>query len=247
MGTPSVIKEVCLVSLVDHSYMVGLQVMLRSFLMHNRWFEEDFILLDAGLSNDDRKKCRSIYSNVQFLKVDESRYIGKMPYERTQPRLKAAYFKFDLFRIRGYRRVVFLDSDIVVLRDIRELFELSDGFYAVKSGYYNKDQQFNSGVLCIDNKYLTDDNYNMLVEKAFEFGGWVADQDVINRLFADQITSLPVYLNMTKREARANNLAREQLAILHFVGKKPWESSDEASEKGYEYYESIWHDYNGVV
>lgn len=160
------------------------------------------------------------------------------------------FYKFSLpLALTHLDRILFLDSDIVVLEDISPLYESSLGefcFGAVEDvnqklkipfGYPDEYIYFNSGVILFNieqiNKISYLDRIKTKVKENF-YKYKVSDQDMFNDSFYDKIKSLSLRYNFyhfwDKRYVITNindyTESTNSPVIRHFPGPiKPWQTS----------------------
>jgi hypothetical protein len=138
-------------------------------------------------------------------------------------RFADTYTKLNAFRMTHLERAVYLDSDMIVLQNIDELF-LDDGFAAVADlGLEHNYDRFNSGLFAFEpDGALFDD----LIGRTRSIHSYdQGDQGFLNEVFPDW-KPLPHEYNVNKRlSAHHPNLFHlESARVLHFVGVKPWQS-----------------------
>jgi len=137
------------------------------------------------------------------------------------------FYRFEIFKL-DYEKILYLDLDIVILKDINEIFDQPGNFRAVELAkmtnlsYVSRGQRgFNAGVMLIDKSYLNKDIFNNLCKLAREniFNG---NQKVFNMLFTN-IDFLDVKYNLTTDLLTVENI--EKAHIIHYIGEnKPWDS-----------------------
>lgn len=144
-------------------------------------------------------------------------------YSSDQGRFAATFTKLNSFRLSGLDRVVFLDSDTIVLQPIDDLFD-RDGFWAVRdNGFELNLPGFNSGVFVAE---PAPDLFGRMLAQIGQLhsddGG---DQGFLNQFYAGSWQELPLAYNTTKRVFSEHpglvDLATTK--VLHFVGAKPWQ------------------------
>jgi len=154
---------------------------------------------------------------------------------------KATYYRLFIASIlpKNITSVVYLDSDAVVVRSVRDLFELeltnplaaADHFspgnafrlWGEQSGTY-----FQAGVLVIDLNAWRTAGYEqvfalILRDEADRILWW--DQDVLNIAFKDQWQRLPVWFNVCNqvRKELDEQLIQSNACFVHLDGSgKPW-------------------------
>lgn len=135
-------------------------------------------------------------------------------------------------------KVIYLDSDLIVLDDIKKLWEYEPEYIAgVQDPMYIKQARknnlkhlyINSGVMVMNLKNLRKLNYLERIEST-QNGSYnlsLLDQDIINIAFGDKIEHLPlewnVYGKIYPETTYGMIKARENPSIIHWCGKdKPW-------------------------
>ena len=145
------------------------------------------------------------------------------------------YTKLHIFNYEEYERIIFLDSDLIVVKSIDHLFtEVTGDFAACACTPYWEDR-FNSGVMVIrpDNRVFQD----MIAKKDTMFTYDGSDQGFLNTYFTDW-QKLDIKYNAGKRiySETPEHWASIDHHVIHFVGGKPWLGR----EKGYEDLERLW-------
>ncbi len=213
------------------------------------------ILHDNTLSDENRDKFLYLavrygqivkFYNVEELCADD---FSKMV-ENNPKLLKDNRFTIGMmFRLfipqvlpKNISRVIYLDADIVVNTDIKELWEieLGDKFLAVVTsnsiamkkhthqtrqlcidGLVEPDDYFNSGVLLMNLLLLRGETQRIM--DGINFIGSDPrhthfDQDVLNYCFTKNILKLPVRFNNSVSFARAKKETKIDQKIYHFLG-----------------------------
>lgn len=153
---------------------------------------------------------------------------GRRLRETTQNRFAATYTKLHVFGLAGWDRLVYVDSDAVVFKNIDELFE-GDDFAAVPdAGLDLPDGRiFNSGVLALT---PSADLFNRMMdalEHTHSYDG--GDQGFLNT-FLTAWRPLPLEFNSTKRLFAHHSAVfdDEDIRVLHYVGNKPWQAAPDS-------------------
>ena len=109
-------------------------------------------------------------------------------------RWKYTFDKLNIFKLTEYKKIVYLDSDFLILENIDNLFDI-DKFTMV---YDNNKDKYCSALMVIKPNI---DDYNGLIKKSEEMikesNGIIGDQNIINEYF-DGINELPVDYNVIK-------------------------------------------------
>ncbi len=134
-------------------------------------------------------------------------------------------------------KIIYLDSDIIVLKDISKLYKINfDNKYilAVKDLYINKHRKehlnkinllkyFNAGVLVLNLKKIKNEK---LFEKTIK---WIeknkdkiisCDQDGLNVIFNKKVKFISIKWNYAPEYMYDNKKYNQ--SIIHYMGAKPW-------------------------
>ena len=147
------------------------------------------------------------------------------------------YSKLHIFGYDEYDRIIFLDSDLIVVKCIDHLFEeVTSDFAACACTPYWEDR-FNSGVMVIrpDKRVFRD----MMKKKDTLYTYDGSDQGFLNTYFRNW-QKLDIKYNAGKRifSETPDHWSEIDHHVIHFVGGKPWLGG----ERGYEELEKLWFD-----
>ena len=117
---------VCLATATTESFVPGALVMLGSFLAHHPRFDGDLVIIHDALPRAARDALHAVSDRVRFEPVspelhDRLAALGAARPELA-PRLGQLY-SLEAFRLHGYRKVFFYDSDVLVRAPLDALFD----------------------------------------------------------------------------------------------------------------------------
>ncbi|KAI5082059.1 hypothetical protein GOP47_0001802 [Adiantum capillus-veneris] len=135
------------------------------------------------------------------------------------------YSKLRLWQLTSYHKIIFLDSDVLVLRNIDFLFQSEE-----VSAAPNSRTIFNSGLMVVEPHNCTFHLLMSLVDSVVSYNG--GDQGFLNEIFT-WWHRLPTHMNFLKHffsnsqdevEEKTKLFGMEPplLYVLHFLGYKPW-------------------------
>jgi lipopolysaccharide biosynthesis glycosyltransferase len=233
----------------NERYFQGLYCAVASALGHMATGSVvDVHVLDGGISQSSKNILSRLAERfgqsvrVEFVPVDDSVFRGATlgPHKSHM-----AYCRILLPRVLSASRVVYLDCDVLVFRDLSDLFErpLSSGkiLAAVRDSETlslgddsrivadamklpTQGAYFNSGVMLMNLDELRKQNF---LERSLEFfKNWRGhyrfwDQSAFNFLLYGRIDELPEYWNRASwqfDEQEENDLG----CVLHYTGLVPW-------------------------
>ncbi|KIW71036.1 hypothetical protein, variant 1 [Phialophora macrospora] len=179
-----------------------------------------FILVDK-LSSDTINELRNVYDQV----VPVQQIINKNPanlYLMNRPDLISSFTKIELWRQTQFKRIVYLDADMVALRAPNELLTLDTDFAAVPD--IGWPDCFNSGMMVLNPNMSDFYALYALAQRGISFDG--ADQGLLNTHFREWQRLSFVY-NCTPsghyQYVPAYRHFQSSIAVVHFIGPdKPW-------------------------
>ena len=231
----------------DNNYAPYLATAITSILSNTNSFI-DFYILDSGINEENKEKIKNLKTkfknfNIEFLKIDSKKYFknckayGHLNLS-TYNRLLITKLKPEL------NKVIYLDSDIVVLDDIKKLYDIELEDYSLAAAWdksrilYNTDTKiplelsddykyFNAGVLLIDvQKWIKNDIVNKLfqIQKKYEDKILHADETLLNKYFDNNYKIFDISFNYTDYDIL--NSPDKKIIIRHFASMiKPWNSN----------------------
>lgn len=136
------------------------------------------------------------------------------------------YSKFRLWQLTDYDKIIFIDADLLILRNIDFLFEMPE-----ISAIGNNATLFNSGVMVVEPSNCT---FQLLMDHINEIVSYNGgDQGYLNELFT-WWHRIPKHMNFLKhfwegdeeeKKAMKTRLFRADppiLYVIHYLGNKPW-------------------------
>lgn len=239
-------NNAALVTMLNEEFVIGFKALLESIMRHNIWFDLPIVVLDIDLKEETKENLIKRYPRILFEKIKENNYLGTN-FAVTAPKLRCTYYKLDAFLLTGYDKIIFIDSDCLVLGDISPLFNCNSGFAAIKGYDANRDvlrRDFNSGVFVVSRQYLNENTYLKLVHIA-KAGFKMPDQTTLNLFFKGRTEFLDKVYNVEKRMLYTKNFSNvfSNAKIIHYVAEKPWQKKTNAIEEQFATIERKWFEY----
>ena len=141
-----------------------------------------------------------------------------------RPDLLYTFTKIHLWQLTQYRKIVYLDSDVLALRSPDELFDLTDDFCAAPDVGFP--DIFNSGVMVLSPNMGDFWALQNMAAAGDSFDG--ADQGLLNQYFEHKPwKQLSFTYNCTPsanyQYEPAYRHYKHSISLVHFIGKqKPW-------------------------
>lgn len=231
--------KICFTTTLDDKYLGGFLITLNSILRHTKKFDYDFVIFEWGeLSNESKDLIISLYPKVTFKMVDVKSY-EKHEFDDTFR--KWTYnpnYRFDIFTLTEYDRVVFIDADMIFQIDMDELlsYDVDFGSCSIPEGrvpQINNRLGFDAGLMTISKKFLSEEIKHELLKIAnstppyqdnLKTQKWFGNEPILNTYFLDKITWIPNKFNLIVSEVLSKDIDKKN--NYQFTGhNKPWYSS----------------------
>lgn len=233
-------QTVQFVTVCNDEFAPGLTVLLHSLRTHFRGFDEiPFRVIHhpriAPLALATRTILGREFSNVSFGEPRSAAYFDAPTVNERAD--NSAYLTLEAFAPTARDRVLFIDSDMLALRDFSDILDIDHPFIACKSGGHPKQYRgprydrgmINTGLFAIGQEYLDGRTYEALLERARNnTSKLLRDQWVINsHVPIRDIHILPDTYNFQAWNHLAHFVSHaRKLRTLHYSGysvrPKPW-------------------------
>lgn len=212
-------------------------------------------LITNSVTQSMRHKLQSVCDEIVLIETMNSKDEINLSL-LNRPELRVTLSKLHCWNLTQYKKCVFLDADVLVLKNCDELFDYEEFSAAPDVGWPDC---FNSGVFVFQPSVETFKALKEFASKETSFDG--ADQGLLNSYFSDWAHGdikkhLPFIYNTcstaTYSYLPAFKQFRDKIKIMHFIGKnKPWTQFFDSKSckvypvKGIEYlteYYQLWWD-----
>ncbi len=238
-------KTISIFSVCDNHYVILLAAMIKSVEINHHGSEHiEFYIVEDNIRKENRKKLTESFNSskltLKWLKIDE--IIPKnvtLPLDNTSFPLNIYARLFIPEIVPELKRILYLDVDMIVLRDIAELWHQDLEGYTIgavidRPGLVSNDwgaivnyqelglpadaKYFNSGLLLIDTKKWLQENVAdrviNTVANNLEYANY-PDQYGLNVVFAEKWKEFDPRWNCHSTSSEPDPF------IIHFSGRKP--------------------------
>lgn len=202
-----------------HVYVCGAIVAAQSIRMAGST-RDLVILVDETISDYHREGLAAAGWKIHTIKRIRNPKAEKDAYNEWN------YSKFRLWQLTDYDKIIFIDADLLILRNIDFLFEMPE---ITATG--NNATLFNSGVMVVEPSNCT---FQLLMEHINEIESYNGgDQGYLNEIFT-WWHRIPKHMNFLKHFWEGDEEEKKQrkvrlfgadppiLYVLHYLGNKPW-------------------------
>ncbi|SOB91153.1 lipopolysaccharide biosynthesis glycosyltransferase [Ureibacillus xyleni] len=246
-------EKIHIVLAPDNNYVVPACAVITSVLENNTSGSSiHFYILDNDISNENKKNLdmaikKNNLTSLSYLQINSSLIEGKVVNGHIS---EAAYYRILLPQILfEIKKVIYLDCDVIVKKDIKQLWDINIDDYAIAAvgikdfshssiiGLPSDAPYFNSGVMLMNLKKWREEN---LLEKVLNFIRnnpdklllW--DQDALNAVLYNNWLELDIKWNvrtviftldkgMLKLSSGELQDIRHNPYIIHYTTEsKPW-------------------------
>lgn len=197
----------------SEAYVCGAIALAQSIFQHNSNYTEDLLLLaDESIGPKSIRGLKAAGWKIKRIKRILNPYAQKGSYNEWN------YSKLRIWQLTMYEKIIFLDADLLVLKNIDGLFN-----YPQLSASPNDFTLFNSGLMVIEPSMCM---FQHLIKKTLEVKSYNGgDQGLVNEVFT-WWHRLPMKLNYLKSfEDGVGNDEKEipkDLYVMRYLGLKPW-------------------------
>lgn len=234
----------------NDAYAPYLDVAILSILDHaQKENEYRIIILKTDVSQENQEKLlKHVTDNIKIKFYDVKELLE--PIKKTLPDMfyytLAAYYRLFIEKaFPEYDKAIYLDSDVILLEDIAELFDVELGDNLVAAAYEQNTHRhpeftayveniigipphtyFNSGVMVMNlkefRKFKVQEKFlNMLT--TYNFDCLAPDQEYLNVICHDRVKYIPTGWN----KHSFNEPPQGQLKLCHYaLANKPWHYYD---------------------
>ena len=237
----------------DENYLSYLKVTINSAIASSPGSNLDIIVLHAGIPEDAIRTFTAGYASVgnasvRFVDIsDELETSGLSDYRQTARLPLSSCYRLLLPSVlAAYGKIVYIDVDVAVCRDLGELYATDVGdsyfaaakdvvcntkpeyvFWAAKWGFEEWDGYVNAGVLVMNlERFRREPVLDRLKEIVFEAAKWNCDQDALNFVCKGAIAPLDPRWNVQLGDyclEKQIALTGEEMWIAHYTARqKPW-------------------------
>lgn len=234
---------------INKNYIGQFKVSALSLLINTKEIVT-FHILQSDLKSEDKDDLNSFLgkynSTVQFYELSDEVFAG-LP-KMSQDQSYTAYYKVLIPNVlSNLDKVLFLDADIIINGDIKELYHLDTNqkfISCVLDKKINKKRKkhvlkingrentyFNSGVMLFDFRYKehmkTETEIKSFIEKHFNDIIW-HDQDILNGLYWEDANLISENYNFSSMPRRGIDIflpKKAKALIIHYMNWKPWNSN----------------------
>uniref|UniRef100_A0A7C9ANR7 Hexosyltransferase n=1 Tax=Opuntia streptacantha TaxID=393608 RepID=A0A7C9ANR7_OPUST len=199
-------------------YVCG-AIMLAQSLLRSGTNRDLVLLIDESITPSTRAALEAAGWKLRIIKRIRNPRAKKGSYNEYN------YSKFRLWQLTDYDKLIFIDSDIVVLRNLDLLFH-----FPQMSATGNDGSIFNSGIMVIEPSNCTFRTLMGLRKEITSYNG--GDQGFLNEVFVwwhrlpRRVNFLKNFWSNTSLEASLKNhlFASDppKLYSIHYLGLKPW-------------------------
>ncbi|KAH6633681.1 nucleotide-diphospho-sugar transferase [Boeremia exigua] len=228
------LEDVYCTLLMSDSYLPGATVLAHSLRDAGTKKKLAVMITLESLSAETVAELKSLYDYVIPVERIRNSNMANL-YLMGRPDLSYAFTKIALWRQTQFRKIVYLDADVVALRALDELFDIEAPFAAAPD--IGWPDAFNSGVMVLNPDMGEYWSLHTMAAAGESFDG--ADQGLLNQYYEHRPWQrLKFTYNCTPNAEYqwepAYRYYKRDISAVHFIGKdKPWSKNRAAGHGVY--------------
>ncbi|WCJ43159.1 plant glycogenin-like starch initiation protein 5 [Euphorbia peplus] len=198
----------------SEAYVCGAIALAQSIIQSNSTY--DLILLhDSSISPNSLDGLRSAGWKTKLIQPIRSPFARKDSYNEWN------YSKLRIWQLKEYDKLIFIDSDIVVLKNLDSFF-----YYPQLSACGNDKMLFNSGIMVIEPSECKFNDIMSKIPKLKSYNG--GDQGFLNEVFTwwhrlpSKLNYLKAFISESNNIKNRNHEISDNIYTIHLLGLKPW-------------------------
>lgn len=244
--------------LTNDSYVYGVMLLKASMQRVGTKYPLHVLITDevSAASCEIMRQIGVTYELVDLIKLPDHIMAHNMTYDKELATTwQNCWTKFHIFDLTQFDKIVFLDADIMILKNLDHLFNCPHMTSALDGEYFNlwpDWPHFNSGCLVLEPShelYESILNFGLNYKEEDLPNYTVADQEMLNLYYKDWPNQKELHLNKYYdvfppyvQETQLDEL-NENCYFVHYVGRKPWTFWIKAPNETYaEYYYTMGKD-----
>ena len=234
--------------LSDDSYIYGVILLSESLKEVNSQYPLE-ILVTPNVSQpilEILEQLQLKYTSINAIRRNDILNYNKTINERFAKIWEACFSKIEIWNLTQFDKIIYLDNDIKVLKNLDHLFEYPHMTSALDGEYFNlweDDPHLNAGILIIkpdNNEYKKLLNFILTYSLIdWDRNQCLADQELLNLYYSDWKDKEELHLSKYY-DVFAPYIQEEQIEdieqnayFIHYIGRKPWRSFRKAATETY--------------
>ncbi|MCM1265056.1 MAG: glycosyltransferase family 8 protein [Candidatus Gastranaerophilales bacterium] len=228
----------------DDNYAKYAGVVIASILENNKNEDLVFYILDGGITPENKEKIMNLITisdcEIQFIKIDDKLFEDYKKIKTHKYINIATFYRLKLGSLLpNIDKVLYLDCDVVVNSNIKELYDTDiDNYYAagakdIACQTHNKKPELKEGSLYVNAGMLLfnldkirneniEEKYLEYTQKNFE-NIFLGDQQIINVVLQGYIKQVDDCWNLQSSNFINRSIYMKNPKLIHYIGKqKPW-------------------------
>ncbi|KAK6911537.1 Glycosyl transferase, family 8 [Dillenia turbinata] len=194
----------------SEAYVCG-AIALAQSILQTKTTKELVLLADESIGTHSIKGLKAAGWKIKRIQRIKSPHAPKGSYNEWN------YSKLRVWQLTEYDKVIFIDSDFIVLENIDHFF-----VYPQLSAAENNRVLFNSGIMVIEPSTCMFENLIAKTTKIYSYNG--GDQGFLNEVFTwwHRWPRRMNYLKQFDDEKDLKHEIRKDISTIHYLGTKPW-------------------------
>ena len=222
----------------NNIYLTGALVLGYSLMKTNTNYDR-VILVTPDVSSEYKSYLKTVYTNI--IDIDYVRVSSEI-FSESSTRFRDVFTKLECFGLVQYNKIILLDLDMIIAKNIDHLFKLTPPAACIKHYYVPYGKKIPSSMVCRGNKLVGSINAGLMLLKP-DIDEWVdiksdiskneqihkfkyPEQDYLSLRYCDKWTSITFNYNfqfgLTNRVKKLRYTIDDIYVIHYSSSYKPW-------------------------
>ena len=163
---------------------------------------------ESVLTWKEKQQLKELYPSVEFRTVDVSKYV-------VTSKLTPLFWRMEVFNLRGYDKVIFIDADMICLKDISGLLNIECDIGTTEQTKGWKD--WNWGLFIVGRKYLNSKTYKWLLDAKHDQTKPAEPMHLFTKLFGKELYEIPQKYNRIVPQLSVAKMFDNEM--IHYIYK----------------------------
>ena len=163
---------------------------------------------ETALSWKEKQQLKELYPSVEFKTVDVSKYVATS-------KLTPIFWRMEVFNLRGYDKVIFIDADMICLKDISGLLNIECDIGTTEQTKGWKD--WNWGLFIVGRKYLNSKTYKWLLDAKHDQTKPAEPMHLFTKLFGKELYEISQKYNRIVPQLSVAKMFDNEM--IHYIYK----------------------------
>jgi len=163
---------------------------------------------DSALSWKEKQQLKELYPSIEVKNTPMANYVSGSKFS-------PFFWRMEVFNLRGYDKVIFIDADMLCIKDISGLLNIECDIGTTEQTKGWKD--WNWGLFIVGKKYLNSKTYKWLLNSRHDPTKPAEPMHLFSKLFGDALYEIPQRYNRIVPQLSVDEMFKHEM--IHYIYK----------------------------